>query len=306
MGGGSIADWLKHYWEWKKSRAALSGIRASGHPLAFKLVSAIETTAKGRFSAVDRDIVGKIENLRNALAGSSETVESVDFGAGEPSDPKSREEARQGVVRSFEMSTLAHHFSKKPPWTDLIYNLIRAVRPAKSLEMGTCIGISAAYQCAAMARNGEGLLVTLEGCETFAGLARSHLASLGLSNFEIVVGRFEDTLDGVLENGQPFDFMFNDGHHDGDAVVAYFNQCIPYFANDSVMVFDDIGNYKSMRQGWKALTEHAGVALSISFGTMGLIVLGRQENPKLNFDIRLPYLRNLPALALKRFQKYLH
>src|SRR5690606_1008609 len=121
--------------------------------------------------------------------------------------------------------------------------LIRNLKPEKALELGTCIGMSAAYQCAAMAENGSGRLITLEGGENYAKLARSHLELAGLHNFEIVLGRFQDTLDDVLAREQPFQFMYNDGHHDGDAVLAYFEQTLPYCSVGGVMLFDDISTY---------------------------------------------------------------
>ena len=64
--------------------------------------------------------------------------------------------------------------------------------------MGTAVGISAAYQAAALALNGRGTFTTLEGAEPLADIARDNLRRLGLGMVEVVVGRFEDTLDAVL------------------------------------------------------------------------------------------------------------
>ena len=64
----------------------------------------------------------------------------------------------------------------------------------RGLEMGTCVGISAAYQAAALNDNGAGRLVTLEGYAELAAEAQELWSNLGLSNVEVIVGRFAQTL----------------------------------------------------------------------------------------------------------------
>ena len=89
--------------------------------------------------------------------------------------------------------------------------------------MGTAVGISAAYQAAALALNGRGTFTTLEGAEPLAD-----------------IGRFEDTLDAVLERRRPVDYVFVDGRHDRQATLAYFEQTIPFLAETAFLIFDDI------------------------------------------------------------------
>lgn len=140
----------------------------------------------------------------------------------------------------------------------------------------------------------QGVLVTLEGGPDMAEMARSNLLSLGYSNFNVVIGPFEDTLEQTLQKEQPIDFIFNDGHHDGDAMLAYFDEILPYFSNGSVMLFDDIANYESMRRGWKTLTEHPMVDLSIDFRSMGLVCVNKKADATVErstFTIPLPTTR---------------
>ena len=65
-----------------------------------------------------------------------------------------------------------------------------------------------------MALAGDGALVTLEGADSLAAIARRNLERLGRSNVRVVIGRFEDTLAGVLRELGTLDYAFIDGHHD--------------------------------------------------------------------------------------------
>lgn len=255
--------------------------------MASSLVKSIDNVAHRKLAREDKNQVERIERLRDSLAKSTDTIDHVDYGAGEPSAPRDRVEARKGVPVTFAVSRLATGASKGRPWCDLIYSLVRNLRPQKCLELGTCIGFSAAYQCAAMSQNGYGVLVTLEGGPNFAKIAHSNLSSLGYSNFDIVIGRFEDTLESTLQKEQPIDFVFNDGHHDGDAMLAYFDEILPYFSDGSVMLFDDIANYESMRGGWETLIEHPMVDLSIDLGPMGLVCVNKKTMKHSKFSMPL-------------------
>lgn len=59
-----------------------------------------------------------------------------------------------------------------------LFALVRALRPKICLEIGTGVGISAAYIIAALAMNREGILWTLEGDADRLALARQHLRAL--------------------------------------------------------------------------------------------------------------------------------
>lgn len=286
---------LKHiYWAWHSRRETrrqchegLARLRQVEHSVASSLVNAIGNTADRKLAREDKDQIERIERLRDKIATSTATIDHIDYGAGEPNAPRDLAEARKGVPINLAVSRLATHTSKSRPWSDLIYNLVRNLQPDKCLELGTCIGFSAAYQCAAMSRNGKGVLVTLEGGPALAKMAHSNLSLLGFSNFDIVIGPFEETLEQTLQKEQPIDFMFNDGHHDGDAMLAYFGKILPYISDGSVMLFDDIALYESMRRGWKSLTEHPMVDLAIDFGSMGLVCVNKKATRRLTLTIPL-------------------
>lgn len=246
-----------------------------------QLGQALRYAYNGEISAEEEQGVGAIERLRAELAESSREVSGFDYGAGSSSEARTRKVSRQGVWSTFAVGRdLTLRFSLKPPWTHLILSLVRILEPKRCLELGTCIGLSAAYQCTGLEMNGFGFLVTLEGNGQYARLAERNLAELGLTRFRVVVGRFEDTLPGVLRDFGPLDFVFNDGHHDGSAVVDYFYTMLPFLSSDAVLLFDDIRWSDSMYRGWQTVTDHPQVRTVVDLDRMGLCRLGHERRKK--------------------------
>jgi predicted O-methyltransferase YrrM len=68
--------------------------------------------------------------------------------------------------------------------------LLRAIQPAVRLKLGVCLGISVAYQAAALALNGKGRLISIEGSASRAAKARETLQLAGLDHSEVVRGEF--------------------------------------------------------------------------------------------------------------------
>lgn len=240
----------------------------------------------------------RIEELRAALEASEEPLTIQDYGAGGKDDLFSAEEMRAGrtITKTVGLTAQA---SKAYTWALLLHLLVRRLRPHTCLELGTCLGVSSAYQAAALELNGEGRLVTLEGAASLADLARENLAGLGLDRVEVRTGRFHDTLGPVLEEYAPIDFAFVDGHHDEDATLAYFERLLPCLSPGAVLVFDDISWSPGMERAWTKVTGHERVRLVVDFDVIGLCALGPAAESKL--VVRAPLKRSkAPRLALVR------
>ena len=163
--------------------------------------------------------------------------------------------------------------SKDPFWSLVLFKLVRALRPRNCVEMGTAVGISAAYQAVALRLNGEGRLTTLDGAEALAPVARGVFAQLGVDNVELVVGKFQVTLSLVLAARRPVDFIFVDGHHDESATLNYFEQILPFLSQRAVMVFDDITWSEGMRRAWSRIAADLRLSLVLDLGPVGLCVV---------------------------------
>jgi predicted O-methyltransferase YrrM len=139
--------------------------------------------------------------------------------------------------------------------------------------MGTAVGISTAYQTAALKLNGHGALVTLEGAASLADIARNNFQQLGLDAAEVVVGKFHDTLPMVLTDRRPVDYVLIDGDHDGQTTLGYFEQILPFLAETALLVFDDIAWSEGMKRAWTAIAGDKRVSVAVDLGNVGLCVI---------------------------------
>ena len=268
------------------SRRRLRTLRRNEHPAAKRIARAIDNALTRTLTAEEKRWVTRIEELRKSLRASTESVTLTDYGAGDPDAARSVDEMRAGVVTSATVSEVCG-YSKSPFWSLLLFKLIREFRPAVAIELGTSLGLSAAYQAAALRLNGRGRLTTLEGAATLADLARENLESLDLDSVSVVSGRFQDNLDSVLTANAPADYVFIDGHHDERATIAYFEQAVPHLAPSAVVVFDDIAWSAGMQRAWNQIADREDVALSVNLQLMGICVYQRDTIGKSSFDIPL-------------------
>ena len=174
----------------------------------------------------------------------------MDFGAGHRTRLHEETKTALGIQRIRSVAEVYRNSSTSPRLGRLMYRLAREWKPTRSLELGTCLGISAAYQLSAMRANNAGELITLEGASPLADMSRLRLAQLDYPHFNIIEGRFADTLGGVLDSSEKYDSVFIDGHHDPDATSGYFEQIYPHLADRAIVIFDDVNWSKGMIGFW--------------------------------------------------------
>lgn len=191
----------------------------------------------------------RIGKLRAALCASDEVVSCIDYGAGSPDEHRSPEQMAAGITCQRRLGDVCRGATRPERWDRLLFRIVREVKPEFCLELGTCLGISAAYIGAALKVNGRGHLYTIEGAAAFAEVARRNLAHLGLDNVTVLTGRFQDVLPSLLVRS--YGLTFIDGHHDRDATLAYFTQILPH-ASD-VIIFDDIHWSPGMAEAWETI-----------------------------------------------------
>ena len=253
----------------------ISGLRRHPNTVVRDLGTAIVSARTNTLSIDEQRWIAAVESLRNRLLNSNEEVEVVDYGAGFPSDHRSEAEMLAGVKTVEVVGEACRQYSKSALWTGLLFRLVRTFRPGVCIELGTCLGVSAAAHGAALELNGAGRLITLEGSPAFARIAAEGISQLGLSHrIRVVQGKFQDTLPAVLREAGTVDYAFIDGHHDGPATLRYFEQFLPYLADRSVLVFDDISNYASMREAWKKICAHPRVDVVVDASVVGICILG--------------------------------
>ncbi|MGW0908634.1 O-methyltransferase [Streptomyces sp. NPDC002853] len=118
----------------------------------------------------------------------------------------------------------------------LLYNLIRAVRPATVVEFGTSFGISTLHLAAAVRDNGTGRVISTELSAAKAAAARRTFAETGLDDLITVLeGDARDTLATVAGSA---DFVLLDGWK--DLCLPVLRLLEPRLAPGTLVVADDV------------------------------------------------------------------
>lgn len=268
---------------------ALEKLAASPQPTLNAVGTAIADSVLERLDTQEQLLVEALEQLRKRIYESTQEV-SISL-------PN-----RRGIYKTAPLGEIAQLRSKRPEWTHLLFLLARRLRPARVLELGTCVGISAGYLAAGLHLNASGRLVTLEGAAALADLARRHLDELGLGDrTEVVTGLFSETLAPTLERFNPIDLAFIDGHHDEQATQDYFEELLGVADRPAVVVFDDIAWSDGMVRAWQALMEHPSVGQVVDLNRVGICVVGLDGGPDewRDLDATLPTVSRMRARARK-------
>lgn len=212
------------------------------------------------------------ELLRKELLSDNRMIDVTDLGAIEV-----EEYASKRSINSIAKSSL-----KPPKYAKLLYRLVKHFQPETLLELGTSLGVSTIYHSLAVPKS---KIITIEGCENIASLARRNFNRLENNNIEILVGNIDDVLPELCAKTEKFDYVFFDGNHRKEATINYFEQCIKKAHNDSIFVFDDIRWSKGMEEAWNYIREHDKINVTLDLFFMG-IVFFRKEMSKQHFNIR--------------------
>lgn len=229
-------------------------LRRDAHPLAAPLVRAMREAARGRPDRRARRWQTAIETERRRLQRSE--------------DPLSGGRGTESTV-----GKVTRQASSPPGQAALLFTLARRLPARRSLEMGTCVGVSGAYLAAGMAVAGGGMLRSIDSHEDRSEVARRTWARLGLDDAEAIVGKFRLRLGDALDEG-PYDLVFVDGHHDGDATRIYVEQIAARSRPGAVLCLDDIAWSDGMTEAWHDVRARYNHGVSVDLGRLGLIVLG--------------------------------
>jgi predicted O-methyltransferase YrrM len=247
-------------------RRGLRALRERTDEPSRVLARVLDAAAAREASPEERAWFERIERRRADLLASQDELEA--YASEFSGDPDDREVSVRGLAELCEVS------SKPRFWAELLFRVVREARPAAVLELGTCVGISAAYQAAALELNGAGRLLTLDAAASRLAVAQAGFDELGLARVETRHGRFEDTLGPALEELGEVALAFVDGHHDEGATIAYWERIAPRLARPALVVFDDIRWSDGMTRAWRAIAADARVELALDLRALGVCVVG--------------------------------
>jgi predicted O-methyltransferase YrrM len=224
----------------------------------------------------DRPVDGgeMIEQIRKECLESKETIRKTDYG-------KSSLE-RSSVTYDISIKDIASASLTSPRHARRLSRLARYMKAERILEIGTSLGITSAY----LALSSPGSrVITLEGCTELSRIARGYFSRLGLGNTELIEGRFEDTLGEALKKLGSADLVYIDGNHRKEALLDYFDRCVNYIHNNSVIVCDDIHASKEMEEAWELILQKPEVTVSLDFFYSGWVFF-RKESSRQHFRLR--------------------
>ena len=209
-----------------------------------------------------------IEALRKTLLNDETEIEITDFGAG----------SRIHKSNKRKVKDIAKYALVSKKYGRLLNRIVEFYGLSNSLELGTSLGVGAAYLSASGSK-----VTTLEGCEKIAAKAKINLNQLGFSKVDLRVGEFNKSIED-LGNIQ-YDLIYIDGNHQEEPTIAYFEKFIEYAHNDTFIIFDDIRWSVGMERAWQKIIASDKINVSIELLRMG-IVLKRKEQEKEHFILK--------------------
>ncbi|MEZ4926331.1 MAG: class I SAM-dependent methyltransferase [Saprospiraceae bacterium] len=210
-----------------------------------------------------------IERIRAQMLASNVGIEIRDYGTGQD--------------RIEMLSKLVKRSSSSVKQGRMLFRMANLFQPANMLELGSSAGIGTMYLKAGSLRSP---LLSLEGSEKLAELARINLEIAGLENgTEVLVGAFEKTLLPALRSLQNLDFVFVDGNHQMEATLQYFEQCLSFAHEKTVFVFDDMHWSPDMKKAWSKIQAHDRISLTVDFYELSLAFIDPAFKQKQHFRI---------------------
>ncbi|MBI1305656.1 MAG: hypothetical protein GC181_03465 [Bacteroidetes bacterium] len=175
---------------------------------------------------------------------------------------------------------MAKSFVKKPVVGKLLYQTVRFFEPSKILELGTSLGISAAWQHYA---NPSAEFISVEGVKAIADEAAKNLSGLGLKT-QVECSLFNDWLHLAKSENPEFNYVYLDGHHKKLPTLKYFESVKSLISKNAVVVLDDIHWSKGMESAWQEIIADRDVAISIDLFHIGILIF-REGVTKQHFTL---------------------
>ena len=213
-------------------------------------------------------IFSSIEKIRLSLKRDKTELDIVDFGT--------------GGKQQISIAEIARTSLKAAKYGRLFYRLSVFLKARNILELGTSLGLTSSYLASPSA---AARMVSLEGSEQLATIAKENFKLLGITNIEIVTGNIDSTLPEVVDGFSQLDLVFIDANHRSEAVLKYFEQILGKIRSGSIVVVDDIYWSPDMEMAWKTIKEHPRVTSTIDLFQMGIVFFNEDLHRK-NYKMR--------------------
>ena len=250
---------INAYLKYRKTAVSKHGIHS---PFVYDLVTKVFLKKKEKYG---EDVA---EDYRTECILNKESIDVLDLGSGK-SGPR-------------KIASIAKKVTNTPAHGQLLYRIIKYIKPKKMLELGTSLGITTYYEASACKHE---KFISLEGCPQTAAKAVSFFEQNKL-NVTVRIGDFQNTLLKALQDLEAVDYIFFDGNHQENATVNYFETCIPFITNDTIFIFDDIHWSAEMESAWEKIKMHPKTKMSLDLFHLGIIFFREEQKEREHFVIR--------------------
>ena len=208
-----------------------------------------------------------LKAYESKLSSDKTKINIQDFGAGS---------RKMGNERS--INQIYKNSSSKGKYGKLLYQLNRYFEFNNVLEFGTSLGIGTLNLHLG---NPTSKIISLEACPETYQFTSGQLKPY--PNIQLINQTFENFLND--SQNQKIDFVFIDGHHDGDALLNYLEKLKTITHSETIFLLDDIRWSQSMFDAWNKIKEDKNYNLTIDLFRMGL-VSPRPHQQKEDFVLR--------------------
>jgi len=255
-----IKNYIRHFFTAKRK----------GHdvhsPFAYKLCEEVFYNTAGFYD------FEKLEKLRRQLQNNETSLEVEDFGAG----------SKTFVSKQRRVGDIAKKGITTRRQSELLYRLVNFLNPKNVIELGTSIGLNTIYLARA---NNKSRIYSIEGSKKIYDFATKLISNNDVNNCELINGKFDEILPGLLGKLNTLDLFYVDGNHTYEATLKYFYQALEKKNNDSVFIFDDIYWSNGMTRAWGEIKKHHDVTLCIDTFHFGFIFFKKEIKEKVDLKM---------------------
>jgi predicted O-methyltransferase YrrM len=131
---------------------------------------------------------------------------------------------------------------------EALYLLVRAARPSHVIETGVLYGASSAHILAALARNGEGELHSIELGKDPREPPHEFLVPTELQGrWDLIIGDARRELPSLVQRLPNISLFHHDSLHTYDHMMWEFETVYPYLDPDGVLSSDDVVSVESLK-----------------------------------------------------------
>lgn len=170
--------------------------------------------------------------------------------------------------RLLRISNLARQQLTPARKNQLLFRICARYHFKKVVEIGTSLGISTLYLSSSDSRL---TCISIEVNESMAGLVKEQLEKAGKTNARVLTIDSSSGLQELLGSAGVQDLIYISALQSSLRVTEYFNCCVNFIHNNSIIVIDSPYRSVDASSAWQSIKNHPGVHASMDLYTLGIV-----------------------------------